>query len=140
VIGQFTFDASNPAASQLGTITIDARTLATDDSSRNRALGNRILNTNEYEYITFTPTALSGLPNTITGGQPLTFQATGDLTIAGTTRPTTFDVTLTPASDGSLSGSASSTINYADWGVRIPSVPFVASVDNAVTLGITFTA
>jgi hypothetical protein len=37
-------------------------------------------------------------------------------------------VTLKPEADGSLSGSASSTIGYADWGVSIPSVPFVASV------------
>jgi polyisoprenoid-binding protein YceI len=140
VAGQFTFDAANPSASQLGPITIDARTLATDDSSRNRALGNQILKTSQNEYITFTPTSLSGLPSTISAGQPFTFQATGDLTIAGTTQPATFDVTLTPADDGSLSGSATSTINYADWGVTIPSVPFVASVENTVVLGVTFSA
>ena len=40
------------------------------------ALGNQILGTSDYEYITFTPTTLTGLPNAT-----LLFQATGDLTI-----------------------------------------------------------
>lgn len=140
VAGQFTFDPADPAASQLGTITIDARTLTTDDNSRNRALGNQILTTGNYEYIIFTPSNLSGLPDAVTVGQPFTFQATGDLTIKGVSRPTTFDVTLTPGADGSVQGAATTTINYADWGVSIPSVPFVASVDKQVTLALTFNA
>ncbi len=47
---------------------------------------------------------------------------------------------MTPTADGVLEGSATSTIQYADWGVSIPSVPFVASVDNQVTLQLDFTA
>src|SRR5262249_5069372 len=65
VAGRFTFDPANPSAARLGTITVDARTLATDDASRNRALGNRILDANTYEYITFTPGELSGLPSSV---------------------------------------------------------------------------
>ena len=140
VAGQFAFNSSDPSSSQLGTITIDARTLATDDDTRNRALGNQILSTSDYEYITFTPTALSGLPSSIAAGQPFTFQATGDLTIKGITNPATFDINVTPSDDGALTGTATSTINYADWGVSIPSVPFVASVEHVVTLGLTFAA
>jgi polyisoprenoid-binding protein YceI len=140
VAGEFTFDPENPAAAELGAITINARTLTTDDDTRNRALGNQILNTSDYEYITFTPTSLSGLPGTVTTGQPFTFQALGDLTIKDVTKPATFAVTVTPEADGSVLGSATSTINYTDWGVSIPSVPFVASVDKQVTLALSFTA
>ena len=140
IAGEFTFDANNPAAAQLGTITINARTLTTDDNSRNRALGNQILGTSDYEYITFTPTTLTGLPDAVTAGQPFSFQATGDLTIKGVSRPTTFVVTLTPGADGSVQGAATTTINYADWGVTIPSVPFVASVDKHVALTLSFAA
>jgi len=138
VAGQFTFDPANPPAARLGTITVDARTLATDDASRNRALGNRILDSNTYEYITFTPSALSGLPSSVSVGQPFSFAASGDLTIKGVSRPATFAVILKPEADGSLSGSATSTVAYADWGVSIPSVPFVASVGQEVTLGLSF--
>jgi len=140
VAGQFVFDPSNPSAAQLGTIVINARTLTTDDSSRNRALGNQILGTDQYEYITFSPTTLSGLPSTVTAGEPFTFQATGDLTIKDVIRAATFDVTLVPTTDGQLQGSATTTIQYADWGVSIPSVPLVASVGNEVALQFDFAA
>ena len=140
VAGQFAFDASDPTSAQIGTILIDARTLVTDDQSRTRALGNAILDTNQYEYIEFTPTEITGLPESLTPGQPFTFQATGDLTIKDTTRPVTFDISVTPAADGSVDGTATATISYADWGVSIPSVPFVASVDQDVVLKLDFSA
>jgi polyisoprenoid-binding protein YceI len=91
-----------------------------------------------YEYIMFTPSELSGLPSSVSAGQPFSFAASGDLTIKGISRPATFGVTLNPAADGSLSGSATSTVAYADWGVSIPSVPFVASVGQEVTLALSF--
>jgi polyisoprenoid-binding protein YceI len=140
VAGQLAVDTSNTSTAQLGTILIDARTLATDDSSRNRALGNQILDTNQYEYISFTPTAISGLPAQLTVGESYAVQLSGDLTIKDVTRPTVFDVTVTPTADGGLAGTATSTIQYAGWGVSIPSVPFVASVDNQVTLQLDFMA
>jgi polyisoprenoid-binding protein YceI len=140
VAGQIAFDPADPSTAQLGTILVDARTLTTDDESRTRALGNRFLNTAQYEYISFTPTQLAGLPDSVTAGQAFTFQATGDLTIKDVTKEATFDVTVTPTSDGSLDGTATTTIQYADWGVNIPSVPLVASVDNNVTLQLAFSA
>jgi polyisoprenoid-binding protein YceI len=140
VSGQIAFDSSDPSSAQVGTILIDARTLATDDSSRNRVLNNQILSTDQYEYISFTTSQISGLPETVTAGQPFTFQIGGDLTIRGATRPATFDVTVTPAEDGTLSGSATTTIQYSDWGISIPSVPFVAGVGNQVVLQLNFAA
>jgi polyisoprenoid-binding protein YceI len=140
VSGQIVFDPSDPDSLQVGTILIDARTLQTDDSSRNRALNNQILSTENYEYISLTPTSLSGLPDEVSVGQPFTFQLMGDLTIKDTTKPVTFDVTATLDADGNLSGAATSTIDYSDWGIAIPSVPFVASVENEVVLGLNFNA
>lgn len=140
VAGQIAFDPADPGSAQVGTILIDARTLVTDDESRTRALGNRILNTDQYEYISFTPTELTGLPESVTAGQPFTFQATGDLTIKDATRPVSFDITVTPTADGELNGTATTTIRYADWGVSIPSVPFVASVGDDVVLQLDFSA
>jgi polyisoprenoid-binding protein YceI len=140
VAGQISFDLDNPSVAQVGKILVNARTLITDDDSRTRALGNRILNSDQYEYISFSPTALSGLPTSVSVGQPFTFQMTGDLTIKGVSGPATFEVTVTPSADGSLDGVASTTIRYADWGVAVPSVPFVASVGNQVELALDFSA
>jgi polyisoprenoid-binding protein YceI len=140
VAGEIAFDASQPTSAQLGTILVNARGLTTDDPQRTRALANQILKTDQYEYISFSPTRLSGLPQTVSAGQPFTFQAAGNLTIRGVTRPVQFDVTVTPDTDGSISGLASTSINYADWGLSIPNVPFVASVDNQVVLQLEFDA
>jgi polyisoprenoid-binding protein YceI len=140
VSGEILFDAADASSTQVGTILIDARSLATDDSSRTRVLNNQILDTNEYEYISFTPTSVSGMPDEVTVGQPFAFQLTGDLAIRDTTRPVTFDVTATLGSDGKLTGSATSTIQYSDWGITVPDVPFVASVGNQVVLGLDFNA
>ncbi|MFZ4814273.1 MAG: YceI family protein [Phototrophicaceae bacterium] len=142
VAGDIVIDPSNPSLSQIGTIRINARTLATDNENRNRALRSQILRSSqdEFEFIDFVPTALSGLPTTATVGESYTFDITGDLTIAGATNPVTFSTTLTATSATTLSGTATALVRWADWGIRIPSVPGVANITEEVTLAINFTA
>ena len=140
VAGQIAVDPTAPTGAQLGTIQINARTLATDSTQRDNAIKNRILNTDANQYITFVPTSITGLPATATVGQAYTFQVVGQLTIAGTTQEATFAVTATPNADGTLSGTAQSTVKYADWGLNIPSVPQVASVADTLSLEIDFVA
>lgn len=140
VAGQLAVDPTNPTSAQVGQILINARGFTTDSGNRNNAIKNRILRTNEFEFITFTPTTISGLPASAAVGAPITFQVTGDLTMLETTRSVTFDVTLTPLSESELSGTATATILYADWGIQIPQVPQVAGVDEDVILELAFTA
>ncbi len=139
VAGEVAFDPDNPASAQVGTITVNARTLATDSAFRDRALKNRILYTDDYEYITFTPTELAGLPEAVSVGEPFSFRMTGDLTITDVTRPVTFDVTVTPTEAG-LEGLASATFPYADFGLSIPASQAVQAVADEVTLELSFTA
>jgi polyisoprenoid-binding protein YceI len=123
-------------------IQVDASDLTTDDNRRNGRIRNDILRSGQadYQYITFQPTTLSGLPASVTEGEPFTFQATGDLTILGAAVPVTFDMTVTPVSTSELTGSGRATIRYADFGISIPSVPMVAGVSDDVQLEIDFTA
>jgi polyisoprenoid-binding protein YceI len=58
----------------------------------------------------------------------------GDLTIRDTTAPAVFDATVTPVSVNRLEGQAATTIRYADWGITIIQVPFVAGVAENVRL------
>lgn len=140
VAGQIAVDPANPTSAQVGQILINARGFTTDSGNRNNAIKNRILRTNEFEFITFTPTGISGLPANAGVGETITFQVTGDLTMLETTRPVTFDVTLTPVSEGELTGTATATVLHADWGIQIPQVPQVAGVDEEVILELAFTA
>ncbi len=140
VAGEIAIDFDNPANSQLGVITINARTLATDKSNRNRMIQNEILDTAEFEFITFTPTAITGLPAAITPGQTITFQVTGGLTIRAITVTQTFEITATVDASGRLSGHGIATVLRADYDLIIPSVPQVASVSEEVILEIDFVA
>jgi polyisoprenoid-binding protein YceI len=140
VAGQIAIDPSDPQSAQVGTIQINARTLATDNDFRNRAIKNAILQTDSFEFVTFTPTAITGLPETAMIGEPITFQLTGDLTITGTTQPVTFDVTVTPLSETELTGTAVATVLYGDFGLNIPDSPQVDTVADEVRLELQFVA
>jgi len=140
VAGQIAADLDDLDTAQVGTIRINARTLTTDADGRNRMLKNQILQTDQHEYITFTPRQMVGLPETVTVGQSFTFQMAGDLTIKDVTRDATFDVVVTPTAENRLEGTASSSIRYADWGVSIPQVPSVAGVADQVALHLDFVA
>lgn len=141
--GQLTINLDDPSQSQVGEIVINARTLATDNNNRNRALRNNILRSaqDQYEFITFTPTSLTGLPtDPVEAGTEISFQIVGDLAILDTTNEATFDATVTLGTDDIVEGLASITILYDDYDISIPSVPFVASVEDDVRLEFEFIA
>ena len=140
VAGEIAVDPADPSQSRVGIIQVNARTLATDNDFRDRAIKNAILGTDQFELITFEPTALTGLPAAGVVGEPFSFQMAGMLTVRDVTREVTFDVTLTPVSETRLEGTAISIIRYADFGLSIPSVPSVASVADEVRLEIDFVA
>jgi polyisoprenoid-binding protein YceI len=140
VAGQIAFDPADADAAQVGAILVNARTLATDSTQRDRAIQNWVLQTETYEYVSFTPTQLAGLPETMQVGEAVTFQIVGDLTIRDVTRQATFEATVTPIASDQLEGTATTTIRYADWGISIPQVPMVASVSDQLGLQLDFVA
>lgn len=140
VTGEIAVDYAQPDSAKVGTILVNARSLATDNDFRNRAINNQILDTGTYEFITFTPTQISGFPENPVLGQTFNFQITGDLTIRDITREVTFDVQASALSDTRIVGSAATVVARADYGLEIPSVPGVADVDEEVRLEIDFVA
>jgi polyisoprenoid-binding protein YceI len=140
VSGQIAVDLDEPDAAQVGTILINARTLATDNAQRNSAIARFILGTDQYEYISFTPTSVTGEPDAAQIGSSYNLQLTGPLTIKGVSRDVTFNAIVTPASDTRLDGIATATVRFADWGLSIPDVPFVADVSDDVVLSLIFAA
>ncbi|HCB49987.1 MAG TPA: YceI family protein [Chloroflexi bacterium] len=138
VAGQIAVDRSDLSATQVGIIQVNARTLATDNDFRNRAINNEILNTDEHEFITFTPTAINGLPDSVDIGETVNFTIVGDLTIRDITNEATFNVEATLVSDTELVGTASTIVSRTDYNLIIPSVPNVANVEEEVELYIDF--
>lgn len=140
VAGQVSVDLSDPSTVQIGMIKIDARTLATDSGQRDNAIRRFILSTDRYEFIEFAPTAIDGLPSSIDVGTPFTFEVTGDLTVKDSTNSVTFDVSATLVSDGRIEGTATAKITRSEFGIAIPSVPFVADVSDDIGLELDFVA
>lgn len=142
IAGQLGVDFSTPQNSQVGVIKVDARTFATDNELRNRAIRGQILQSSEdqFEFISFKPTSISGLPDAVTINQQFEFQITGDLTIRDITKPVTFDVTVTPDAQTEIKGTATATVQRSDYNLTIPNVPGVADVDQAVDIKISFLA
>lgn len=140
VAGEIALDFNNPANSIVGTITINARTFTTGSNIRNRMINNQILDTSPYEFITFAPTAIEGLEDTVKIGETYAIQITGDLTIRNVTNLATFEMSLTLVSESRLEGTATTQILRTDYGLIIPSVRSVANVTNEVQLIIMFVA
>ena len=138
VAGEVAVNPDDLSQVKFGVIQVNARTLTTDDSRRNQAIRNRILFTDQYEFITFSPTVVSGLSGSGAVGQSYTLQVSGDLTIRDVTQPVTFDVTLTAESETRLTGFATTKIKRSDFNINIPSVPFVADVGDEFTLELDF--
>lgn len=136
VAGEIQIDLSDPASAQIGTILINARTLTTDNDFRNRAIKNQILVTDRYEFISFTPTTLNGIPDQISIGETYTIETVGDLTIKDITKEATFTTTVTVLSETQLQGFSTATIFYSDFGINIPDAPAVSSVADEVILEI----
>ncbi|OGT27980.1 MAG: hypothetical protein A2Z17_06605 [Gammaproteobacteria bacterium RBG_16_66_13] len=140
VTAEITIDLGSPDRSLLGPIWVEAGSLATDSSLRDRAIRNFILQTSAFPQIVFTPTSLEGLPTAASVGGTFTFSITGDLTVRDVTHPVTFEVTLTAETGDRLNGLATTTILRSDYGLTIPSVPSVADVSQEVGLELEFTA
>jgi polyisoprenoid-binding protein YceI len=140
VAGQFAVNPDDLSTTEVGVIQVNARTLATDNDFRNRAIKNRILLTDEYEFITFTPQEIIGLPETGTVGETYAFQIVGDLTVTDVTQQKTFDVTATAVSDTRLEATATTAFLYTDFELFIPDAPAVDTVDDEVRLEVKFVA
>ncbi len=142
VAGSVTIDTENPTNSMVQPVRINARTFITDSDRRNSAIGRMILKSEEpaNEFIVFSPTSISGLPTSGERNTPYSFNVTGDLTISGVTKETTFTVEGTLTDNNEMKGVANASIQRADFNLVVPSLPFLADVGEEVKLKLEFVA
>ena len=140
VAGQIAVNFDQPAASQIGPLLINARTLQTDNSFRNNAIHSVILDSQRHEFITFTPGQITGLPEAFVPDEAVTLQIAGELTIRETTLPVTFLATVVANGRSQLTGSATAQITRSAFNLQVPNAPGVANVSDEVQLTIEFVA
>jgi len=111
----------------IGTLAINAKTFKTDDIKRDGAITRLILKSEDpaNEFIYFKTSRIERASSTI--------NVFGDLTISGITKPAEFKITMNITND-KITGIATSTIKRSDFDLKIPSLPFIASVDDDFTI------
>jgi len=112
--------------------------LKSDRDRRDGYVRGRVLETDQYPTVEFTPTGFRGLPAKLPTSGSHKFDVIGNLTVHGVTRPTTWHVTAEPK-NGQVAGSAFTLFTFADFSMQQPRVPIVLSVADTIRLEYDFT-
>jgi polyisoprenoid-binding protein YceI len=137
ISGALVIEPDGTLVSQASKFVVDLTTLKSDQSRRDRFIQNGTLQTRSYPTAEFVPTKAIGLPSPLPTSGTVTFQLVGDMTIHSVTRPATWDVTA-QVNGQELSGSASTSFTFEDFGMTPPRVPVVLSVEDNIKLEIDF--
>jgi polyisoprenoid-binding protein YceI len=133
VEGAIAFDAGGRLVAGDSRFTVDLRTLRSDEGRRDSFVRRNTLETDRYPTVTFAPTEARRLPVPLpeTGTAP--FELVGDLTVKEVTRRVTWDAT---ASFGGprVSVRARTAFRFGDFGLRIPRVSVVLSVEDDIKI------
>ncbi|MCI0687434.1 MAG: YceI family protein [Sporichthyaceae bacterium] len=117
VTGQITVDGTRVTA---GSFSVDLTSVKSDQARRDAQFQGRIMATGSYPAATFTPTTPVGLGSVPADGQDVTAQASGKLTLHGTTREVTVALTARRSGDA-IRVSGEIPVTFADWGIPNPS-------------------
>ncbi|MEP6905043.1 MAG: YceI family protein, partial [Gemmatimonadales bacterium] len=113
--------------------TINVAKLTSDRSMRDNYVRRRLLETDQFPTVEFTPTSMRGLPKTLPTTGAHTFEMLGNLTVHGITKPTWWSVTA-ELKNGQVTGSASTLFTFSDFNLPQPRVPVVLSVNDTIRL------
>ncbi|MEO8337009.1 MAG: YceI family protein [bacterium] len=110
-----------------------------DKDRRDGYVRGRLLESAKFPTVEFVPTAVRGLTAANAWVQgPKTFELTGDLTVRGVTRPTTWRISAQQG-NGKATGSATTKFTFADFTITPPKVPVLLSVADTIALEYDFT-
>ena len=118
---------------------LDLTSLASDEDERDSFIKSNTLQVDQFPTATFVPTKIVGLETPLPTSGQQTFQLLGDLTVHGVTLPVSWNVTA-QFGDTSISGDAGTGIKITDFGMEIPSVAVVLTLNDALTLELQFVA
>ncbi|GHO93479.1 hypothetical protein KSF_035270 [Reticulibacter mediterranei] len=115
-------------------MTVDLRTLTSDEQRRDNAIKDRWLESNTYPNAVFVAKDVK-VPS---GQGEVTFDMTGDMTIHGVTRQETFNVTGKMSGD-TITGKATTNILMKNYGFDTPAISGFLTVKDGVAVTLNFT-
>lgn len=135
--GQIAFTNDGSIDVEQSFVTVDLTTLQSDEARRDNYIKQNTLEVARYPQADFRPTRASGLPWPLPSSGEVTFQLTGDLTVHGVTKSVTWNVTATFDSS-TVSGTATTAVTFADFGMVKPRVPILLSLEDTIGLELDF--
>jgi polyisoprenoid-binding protein YceI len=139
VSGNLVLQADGSVLADQSLITVDLTKLQSDESRRDNFIKRDTLQTSSFPMATFVATGVQGLSLPLPTTGQATFQLLGNLTVHGVTRPATWQVTAQFA-DSTVSGTATTDVKITDFGMTLPKVGPVLSIEDGLTLELAFTA
>lgn len=133
IAGQIVLDASGRIVPGQSRFTVQVASLKSDRDRRDNYVRTRTLETTTHPTVVLEPLELRGLPWPLPAAGPITFQLRGNLTVRGVTRPTTWEVRLTPEGTA-FRGSATTSFTFEEFTMTKPRVASVLSVDDVIKL------
>ena len=118
-------------------ITVDLKTLSSDQQMRDGYVQNRTLETEKYPTLEFVPKRAVGLSGPLPASGQAGFQLVGDMTLHGVTAEATWNVVATFANDA-VAGRATTTLTFDMFKLTKPSLARIVSVDDKIELEIEF--
>ncbi|RIL09951.1 hypothetical protein DCC79_09440, partial [bacterium] len=133
ITGQIVLDADGKIVSGESKFVVDLTGLTSDSNRRDGFIQRETLATAQFPTAEFVPSDAPGLPSPLPTSGEVTFQLVGDMTVRGTTTPTTWDVTAT-VNGQEVTGSATTRFTFGAFGLAIPQVMSVLSIEDDIRL------
>jgi polyisoprenoid-binding protein YceI len=114
-------------------LTVDLRTLRSDRDRRDNYVRRNTLETERYPTAVFIPNELRGLPFPLPQTGTASFELIGNLTIRDTSHHATWEATAT-FNGQEVSVQAKTSFRFSDFGLSIPRVASVLSVEDTIHL------
>ena len=114
-------------------IDVNLASIRSDEDRRDNYVRQRVLDTGRYPSAVFVPSEARGLDISALSSGGTTFELAGDLTVHGVTKPVVWQVTA--SFDGNaLTGTATTEFTFSDFGMTVPRVMVVLSVEDRIRL------
>lgn len=126
VIGQFVIEGNSVTS---GSFTVDMTTVGSDESRRDNQFRGRVMDVETYPTSTFEVTEPIALASVPADGTPVQVQATGQLTLRGTTKEVTIPLEA-QRSGSTVKVAGSFPIVFDEWGIPNPSFGPADTEDN----------
>jgi polyisoprenoid-binding protein YceI len=139
VAGQISVAPDGTPVGPTSLITVDLRTLKTDQDRRDVDVSNRILETAKYPYAEFTITKVEGIPARFADGDSGKLTLAGPLKLHGAERVTTWTSDLT-LKGGRLTGKAQTDLKSADYDILLPNLFNLIKIEPNIHLEIALNA